>query len=43
MTDLAYILLTMVFFAAVALVARRAAGGEPAPHNPSADRVGRRK
>lgn len=38
MTDLAFILLTVVFFAAVAVVARRAA-----THEPSADPQGRRK
>ena len=43
MTDLAYILLTVLFFAAVALVVRRAAGGEPALRDSSADLLGRRK
>ena len=36
MTDLAFILLTVAFFAAVALVARRAAAHEPAAHEPAA-------
>lgn len=43
MTDLAYILLTVVFFTAVALVARRAATHEAAPRDSSADPLGRRK
>jgi hypothetical protein len=36
MTDLAFILLTMAFFAAVAVVARRAATHESAVHEPAA-------
>ena len=53
MTDLAFILLTVAFFAAVAVVARRAATHEPALHEPtvhesatrdsSVDPLGRRK
>ncbi|MFD2026228.1 hypothetical protein [Promicromonospora aerolata] len=45
MTDLAFILLTVAFFAAVALVARRAAAHEPAAHEPApaVDPLGRRK
>jgi hypothetical protein len=48
MTDLAFILLTAAFFAAVAVVARRAATHEPAVHEPAArdssvDPLGRRK
>ena len=45
MTDLAFILLTVAFFAAVALVARRAAAHEPAAHEPTpaVDPLGRRK
>jgi hypothetical protein len=43
MTDLALILLTVVFFAAVAVVARRAASREPAPRDPSAAPQGRRR
>jgi hypothetical protein len=42
MTDLAFILLTVVFFAAVALVARRAATHEPGTHDSSVDPLGRR-
>ena len=38
MTDLAFILLTLAFFATVALVARRAAGGDS-----SVNPLGRRK
>ena len=48
MTDLAFILLTLAFFAAVAVVARRAAPHESAIHesvtrDSSADPLGRRK
>ena len=42
MTDLAFILLTAVFFAAVAVVARRAATHEPATRD-SVNPLGRRK
>ena len=48
MTDLAFILLTLAFFAAVAVVARRAATHESAIHefvtrDSSTDPLGRRK
>jgi hypothetical protein len=43
MTDLAFILLTVAFFAAVAVVARRAATHESAAHDSSVDPLGRRK
>jgi hypothetical protein len=43
MTDLAFILLTMAFFAAVAVVARRATTHEPAAHDPALDSSGSRK
>jgi hypothetical protein len=43
MTDLAYILLTVAFFAAVAVVARRAAAHEPAPSDSSAAPQGRQR
>ncbi|WP_277986455.1 hypothetical protein [Promicromonospora panici] len=43
MTDLAFILLTVVFFAAVAVVARRAATHESAPRDSSVNPSGKRK
>ena len=43
MTDLAFILLTVAFFAAVAVVARRAATHESATRDSAVDPQGRRK
>ncbi|WP_020016454.1 hypothetical protein [Promicromonospora sukumoe] len=43
MTDLAFILLTVAFFAAVALVARRAAASHDSASHDSARPSGRRK